>query len=111
LASILHDVSVGGDVVQNSAQGIFVISKNHQSTKLKVILNFSTPGLFQVLPTVLTKMVTDPFTAGASWRNPSIREITGQVIFVGGVLKELVQIHPFSSFANNFTCRTDNSHS
>jgi hypothetical protein len=43
---------VGGDVVQDPAQVIFIISKNHHCTKPRVILNFSTPSLFQVLPTV-----------------------------------------------------------
>ena len=51
-ASILPDVAMGGAVVQDSAQVIFIISKNHHSTKPTVILNFSTPGLFQVFPTV-----------------------------------------------------------
>ena len=51
LASISLDVAVGGDVVQDPAQVIY-ISKNHHSNKPRVILNFSTPGLFQVLPTV-----------------------------------------------------------
>jgi hypothetical protein len=52
LASISLDVAVGGDVVQDTAQVIFITSKNHHCTKPTVILNFSTPSLFQVLPTV-----------------------------------------------------------
>ena len=52
LTSILLDVAVGGDVVQNLAQVIFIRSKNHHCTKPTVILNFSTPSLFQVWPTV-----------------------------------------------------------
>ena len=50
LASISLDVAVGGDVVQDLAQVIYVVTKNHHSTKPRVILIFSTPGLFQVLP-------------------------------------------------------------
>ncbi len=52
MASILLDVAVGADVVQDLAQVIFLISKNHHSTKPAVILIFFTPGLFQVLPAV-----------------------------------------------------------
>jgi hypothetical protein len=52
LASISHDVAVGGDVVQDLAQVIFIISKNPYSTKPTVILNFSTPSLFLLWPTV-----------------------------------------------------------
>jgi hypothetical protein len=52
LTSILLDVAVGGDVVQDPAQVIFIISKHHHSTKPTVILNFSMPCLFQVLTTV-----------------------------------------------------------
>ena len=52
LTSILLDVALGGDVVQNPAQVIFIISENHQCTKPTVILNFSTPSLFQVWLTV-----------------------------------------------------------
>ena len=51
--SISLDVAVGGDVVQDPAQVIFMISKNPYSTKLTVILNFSTPSLFLLWPTVL----------------------------------------------------------
>ena len=53
LASILLDVAVGGDVVQDPAKVIFIISKNPYSTKPTVILNFSTPSLFLLWPTVL----------------------------------------------------------
>ncbi len=52
LASILLDVAMGGDVVQDPAQFIFIISKNPYSTKPTVILNFSTPSLFLLMPTV-----------------------------------------------------------
>ncbi len=45
LASISLDVAVGGDVVQDPAQDIFIISKNHHCTKPTVILNFSTPSV------------------------------------------------------------------
>jgi hypothetical protein len=54
-ASISLDVAVGGDVVQDPAQVIFIISKNPYSTKPTVILNFSTPSLFLLLPTVHTQ--------------------------------------------------------
>ena len=47
LASILLDVAVGGDVVQDPAQVIFIINKNPYS-----ILNFSMPSLFLLWPTV-----------------------------------------------------------
>ena len=53
LASISLDVAVGGDVVQDPAQVIFIISKNPYSTKPTVILNFSTPSLFLLWPTVV----------------------------------------------------------
>ncbi len=53
LAFILYDVAVGGDVVQDPAQDIFIISKNPYSTKPTVILNFSTPSLFLLWPTVV----------------------------------------------------------
>ncbi len=53
LASILLDVAMGGDVVQDPAQVIFIISKNPYSTKPTVILNFSAPSLFLLLPTAL----------------------------------------------------------
>ena len=46
LTSILLDVAMGGDVVQDPAQVIFIISKNPYSTKPAVILNFFTPSLF-----------------------------------------------------------------
>ena len=46
-------MAVGGDVVQDPAQVIFIISKNPYSTKPTVILNFSTPSLFLLMPTVL----------------------------------------------------------
>jgi len=49
---------VGGDVVQDPAQVIFIISKNPYSTKPTVILNFSTPSLFQVRPAVLLLLGT-----------------------------------------------------
>ena len=52
LASISLDVAVGGDVVQDPAQVIFIISKNHHCTKPTVILSFSTPAAFQLRPTV-----------------------------------------------------------
>jgi len=58
LTSILLDVAVGGDVVQDPAQVIFIISKNPYSTKPTVILNFSTPSLFQVRPAVLLLLGT-----------------------------------------------------
>ena len=54
LASISLDVAVGGDVVQDPAQVIFIISKNHHCTKPTVILSFSTPAAFQLRPTVVT---------------------------------------------------------
>ena len=53
LASISLDVAVGGDVVQDPAQVIFIISKNPYSTKPMFILNFSMPSLFLLWPTVL----------------------------------------------------------
>ena len=40
LESILLDVAVGGDVVQDLAQVIFIISKNPYSTKPTVIFQF-----------------------------------------------------------------------
>jgi len=46
------DVAVGGAVVQDPAQVIFIISKNPYSTKPAVILNFSAPSLFLLGPTV-----------------------------------------------------------
>jgi hypothetical protein len=46
LASISLDVAVGGDVVQDLAHVVFILSKKSYSTKPAVILNFSTPGLF-----------------------------------------------------------------
>ena len=52
LASISLDVAVGGAVVQDPAQVIFIISKNHHCTKPTVILSFSTPAAFQLRPTV-----------------------------------------------------------
>jgi hypothetical protein len=52
LASILLDVAMGDDVVQDLAQVIFIISKNPYSTKPMVILNFSTTSLFLLMPTV-----------------------------------------------------------
>jgi len=52
LASISLDVAVGGDVVQDPAQVIFIRSKNPYSTKPTVILNYSTPSLFSLWPTV-----------------------------------------------------------
>jgi hypothetical protein len=52
LASILLDVAMGGDVVPDPAQVIFIISKNPYSTKPTVILNFSMPSLFLLWPTV-----------------------------------------------------------
>ncbi len=57
LASILLDVAVGGDVVQDPAQVIFIISKNPYSTKSTVILKFSTPSLFLLWPTVGNTML------------------------------------------------------
>ena len=61
LASILLDVAVGGDVVQDPAQVIFIISKNPYSTKPMVFeRNIYT---FFVKPTVLTAsgfLVIDP---------------------------------------------------
>ena len=50
----LLDVAVGGDVVQDPAQVIFIINKNLYCTKPTVILNFSTPSLFKVWPTVVS---------------------------------------------------------
>ena len=44
IGSILLDVAVGGDVVQDPAQVIFIISKNPYNTKPTVILIFSTPS-------------------------------------------------------------------
>ena len=55
LTSILLDVAVGGGVVQDPAQVIFIISKNPYSTKPTVILNFSMKSLFQVWPTVFVQ--------------------------------------------------------
>jgi len=52
LASISLDVAVGGDVVQDPAKVIFIISKNPYSTKPTVVLNFSTPSLFLLWLTV-----------------------------------------------------------
>ena len=57
LASILLDVAMGGDAVQNPAHVVFIIGKYHYSTKPTVILNFSTPGLFQLLPTVVAALL------------------------------------------------------
>jgi hypothetical protein len=61
LASILLDVAMGGDVVQDLAQVIFVISKNPYSTKPTVILNFSMPNLCLLWPTVEVETVWDRF--------------------------------------------------
>ncbi len=54
LASILLDVAVRGDVVQDKANVVFIISKNPFSTKPTVILNFPMPGLFQIFPTLIS---------------------------------------------------------
>jgi hypothetical protein len=60
LASILLAVAMGGDVVQYPTQVIFLISKNHHSTKPTVILSFSTTASFQLWPTlVLARSVTN----------------------------------------------------
>ncbi len=56
LASISLDVAVEGDVVQDPAQVIFIISKNPYSTKPTVILNFSTPSMLLLWPTVLLEV-------------------------------------------------------
>ncbi len=53
LASILLDVAVEDDVVQDPAHVVFIISKNSYNTKTTVILHFSTPGVFWLWPTVL----------------------------------------------------------
>jgi len=45
LASILLDVAVGDDVVQDLAHNVYTLSKHHYSTKHTVILSFSKPGL------------------------------------------------------------------
>ncbi len=76
LASIFLDVAVGGDVVQDPAQVIFIISKNPYSTKPMVILSFSTPSLFLLWPTAhcpplfLSNPVSSPlqWCAVAAWR-------------------------------------------
>ena len=64
VASISLDVAVGGDVVQDPAQVIFIISKNHHCTKPTVILSFSTPAAFQLRPTVgyipITTLISKP---------------------------------------------------
>jgi hypothetical protein len=60
LASFLPDVAMEGDVVQDPAQVIFIISKNPYSTKPMVILNFSTPSLFLLWPTVIGSLYVDP---------------------------------------------------
>jgi hypothetical protein len=52
LASILLDVAVEDDVVQDPAHVVFIISKNSYNTKPTVILHFSTPGVFWLWPTV-----------------------------------------------------------
>jgi hypothetical protein len=57
LASILLDVAMGGDAVQNPAHVVFIIGRYHYSTKPTVILNFPTPGLFQLLPTVVAALL------------------------------------------------------
>ncbi len=57
LASILLDVAVKDDVVQDPAHVVFIMSKNSYNTKLTVILHFSTPGVFWLWPTVQSKRV------------------------------------------------------
>ena len=52
LASILLDVAVGGDVVQDPAHVGFIISKKPNSTSPTVILIFSMAALFWLQPTV-----------------------------------------------------------
>jgi hypothetical protein len=58
LSSILLDVAVEDDVVQDPAHVVFVISKNSYNTKPMVILNFSMPGVFWLWPTVAFDLLT-----------------------------------------------------
>jgi hypothetical protein len=51
-ASILLDVAVEDDVVQDPAHVVFIISKNSYNTKPMVILQFSTLSPFWLKPTV-----------------------------------------------------------
>ena len=51
LASILLDVAVGGDVVQDLAHVVFIRSKNPDSTRPTVILIFSMAASFWLRPT------------------------------------------------------------
>jgi len=52
LASISLDAAVGGDVVQDPAQVIFIISKNPYSTKPTVGIEDFMISFFFVKPTV-----------------------------------------------------------
>ena len=63
LASISLDVAMGGDVVQDPSQVIFIISKNPNSTKPTVILNFSMTSLFLLMPTVQSISYISDFIA------------------------------------------------
>ena len=55
LASISLDVAVGGDVVQDPAQVIFIISKNPYSTKPTVGIEDCMISFFFVKPTVAAR--------------------------------------------------------
>ncbi len=56
LASILLDVAVEDDVVQDLAHVVFIISKNSYNTNPMVILHFSMLSPFWLKPTVLIKL-------------------------------------------------------
>ena len=51
LASISLDAAVGGDVVQEPAHAVFILTKKSYSTKPTIILNFSTAASFWLWPT------------------------------------------------------------
>ncbi len=56
LASILLDVAVEDDSVQDPAHVVFIVSKNSYYTKPTVILHFSMPGVFWLWPTELNRV-------------------------------------------------------
>ena len=53
LASVLLDVAVGSDVVQDPAHVVFIKSKHPDSARPMVILMFSIAASFWLRPTVL----------------------------------------------------------
>jgi hypothetical protein len=61
LASILLDAAVGGDVVQDPAQAIFIISKNPYITKPTVGIEDCMISFFLVKPTVQISIGSNKF--------------------------------------------------